>query len=386
MKQQNTSPKSGKSASALGGLMPMIMAHKIKLVSIFLIVVVLPPVMYYYNNNIKTSVRGEAKESLALPTSNASASNDMSSAQIHRNLQKRNNSTKTESDQDLAARLQHAEQQLLGNQAQTNANKKSEPVPVSQPAKSTQNIVAINNNAQSTQTQNTSSLPIQGIDANTNQVQSTSTNEKHSAQATDQLLAATSSKVALSTPSQAVKQTPVPASEPKQIPISKLTLVTPTHPAVTTPKPAVTPAPILVTPTQPATVKTTPKPEVGENAAAKVTPKPVVNKTTTASTPSSRAAMEKQLLNANGKHYTLQLVGVSHPDSLSYFVTANKLNREKVKFYQTKLRGKNWYVLVYGQYPSRTAAMNAIKTLPSNIQKQKPWARSLSSVQKDIKK
>ena len=45
----------------------------------------------------------------------------------------------------------------------------------------------------------------------------------------------------------------------------------------------------------------------------------------------------------------------------------------------------SWYVLMYGVYPSRQAALEARDTLPAKGRKNKPWPRSLKSVHASIR-
>ena len=57
-----------------------------------------------------------------------------------------------------------------------------------------------------------------------------------------------------------------------------------------------------------------------------------------------------------------------------------------IDYFETRLKNKPWFVAVTGPFGSRQLALEAIKSLPSGLKKQKPWARSVSGVQSDIRR
>ncbi|MDM8557600.1 AAA family ATPase [Candidatus Parabeggiatoa sp. HSG14] len=82
--------------------------------------------------------------------------------------------------------------------------------------------------------------------------------------------------------------------------------------------------------------------------------------------------------------YTLQILGAYDHLTLKSFLA--KYNLKEVAMFKTSHNNKDWYVLLYGIYSTRSQANAARKELPAALQKDtKPWVRSLASVQKTIK-
>lgn len=82
-----------------------------------------------------------------------------------------------------------------------------------------------------------------------------------------------------------------------------------------------------------------------------------------------------------GSHFLLQVLGtrseqaaqqilIQHGRSFHYFVKQHQ--------------GEPLYVVTYGNFPNRQAALSAADQLPSNLKAEVPWARSFSSVQQEI--
>ena len=96
---------------------------------------------------------------------------------------------------------------------------------------------------------------------------------------------------------------------------------------------------------------------------------------------------EDWLLSQESSGYTIQILGVRNEKRLLNFIEnalPSKIN--KLAYYQTSYKGKDWYPLVYGVYASQKEAASAMKQLPANIQKTSPWIRKMSSVQRAIRK
>lgn len=95
---------------------------------------------------------------------------------------------------------------------------------------------------------------------------------------------------------------------------------------------------------------------------------------------------ESWLLDQDSSYYTLQVLGVRNEESLLDFVKKYELLQKKnVAYYKTAYKGKQWYPLLYGVYPTKSDAAFAIKELPDKVQKSIPWIRKLSSVQKEVR-
>jgi septal ring-binding cell division protein DamX len=92
---------------------------------------------------------------------------------------------------------------------------------------------------------------------------------------------------------------------------------------------------------------------------------------------------ERTILSAPTHHYTLQLIGSSSKAAIQKVMASNHL-QQKAKVYHAKVKGKDFYGLIYGSYPSQTAANDAIAHLPANLQQLKPWAKPYASVKASI--
>ena len=111
--------------------------------------------------------------------------------------------------------------------------------------------------------------------------------------------------------------------------------------------------------------------------------KPVTPPKTTAKNTIYR---ESWLLDQESSYYTLQVLGVRNEESLLNFVKEHKLlQNQNVAYYQTVYKGKQWYPLLYGVYPTKSDAADAVKELPDKIQKSIPWLRRMSAVQKEVR-
>lgn len=84
----------------------------------------------------------------------------------------------------------------------------------------------------------------------------------------------------------------------------------------------------------------------------------------------------------SSSYYTLQLGSAASTEGLDEQVRRYKLSNYLV--YETVRNNYQWYVLVYGEYPILSAAKKALKVLPPEIQKDKPWIRILKQVQSEL--
>ena len=79
----------------------------------------------------------------------------------------------------------------------------------------------------------------------------------------------------------------------------------------------------------------------------------------------------------NKSHYTLQLLGTHQKNTLQKYLSKYSLNNDAATF-KSKRNNKDWFTLIYGNYPTKTAAQNAVKQLPKGV--SKPWVRSFASI------
>jgi len=174
-----------------------------------------------------------------------------------------------------------------------------------------------------------------------------------------------------------------PATEQRR----EVTAFTETTDAVTPTEPVDQTAPIVTAPVATAAPETSPVEEA--------TPPPAVAAKETASTTvqpsqSSHASepgqphREDWLLQQQPGDFTLQLLGSRDPASIATYIRRNTLDPAKTAYYRGRYRDADWYVLLYGIYPDKASALAARSTLPDRVQKDKPWSRSLKSVQNSI--
>jgi len=79
----------------------------------------------------------------------------------------------------------------------------------------------------------------------------------------------------------------------------------------------------------------------------------------------------------NKNNFTLQLLGTHQEATAKSYLKKFSLNEEAAIF-KVNHKGKNWYTLLYGNYPSKPAAQAAANKLPTGV--SKPWVRSFASV------
>lgn len=89
------------------------------------------------------------------------------------------------------------------------------------------------------------------------------------------------------------------------------------------------------------------------------------------------------LLSQNSNSYTLQILGTHELVNLQNFIKQYSHITELAMF-KTTYRNKDWYVLVYGIYSTRSEAQAAVKQMPEEFQNTKPWIRSIASIQQLI--
>ncbi|WP_053147723.1 AAA family ATPase [Pseudomonas sp. Pf153] len=145
---------------------------------------------------------------------------------------------------------------------------------------------------------------------------------------------------------------------------------TPTPTPTPAPAPAAKPAPA---PTQVATAKPAPAP----TPAAKPAPTPAAKPATTA----GKATGGNWYAGQAPGNYVVQILGTSSESAAQNFV---KEQGGEYRYFKKVLNGKPLYVITYGSFASRDAAVSAIKALPAKVQAGKPWPRTVASVQQEL--
>lgn len=90
------------------------------------------------------------------------------------------------------------------------------------------------------------------------------------------------------------------------------------------------------------------------------------------------------LLSQNPESFTIQIVASASKENLIKFSKNNFANKQTA-FYQKITNNKQWFVLVYGIYPTKENALEEIKALPESIQKNKPYPIQIKSIQKSTR-
>jgi len=85
----------------------------------------------------------------------------------------------------------------------------------------------------------------------------------------------------------------------------------------------------------------------------------------------------------NPAHYTIQLAGAYGREVLAD-IGGRLLLPGPLALYQRDWNGREWNVLLYGDFSTKTEAQAAIGSLPEEIMAAKPWVRRLSWVQEDL--
>lgn len=80
-------------------------------------------------------------------------------------------------------------------------------------------------------------------------------------------------------------------------------------------------------------------------------------------------------------HYVIQITASRSIEGLKKFVTQNKIANYHI--YETQYSNGKWFILVKGNYSSIDEAHKAIKSLPTALQKDKPWVKSGAMVNKE---
>ena len=153
----------------------------------------------------------------------------------------------------------------------------------------------------------------------------------------------------------------------------------PTAPAATpTPTPAQTPAPAAPVASAPAS-KPAPAPAPAKpaaikpatTAAAKPAPAPA------AKPASGGGAGSQWYRNQSGGNFALQILGTGSEANAQAFI--RQQGGGDFRYFKKTLQGKPFYVVTYGSFPNRAAALAAVKKLPSKVQAGKPWPRTFAS-------
>jgi DamX protein len=160
-----------------------------------------------------------------------------------------------------------------------------------------------------------------------------------------------------------VTTTAPPAGVPAGPAPTPVTKPVPAPTQVATAKPAPVPAPAA---------KPAPAPAKPAVAAAKPVEKPAA---------ATKAAGGTWYAGQAPGNYVVQILGTSSEAAAQNFV---KEQGGEYRYFKKVLNGKPLYVITYGSFSNRDAAVSAIKALPAKVQAGKPWPRTVASVQQEL--
>lgn len=89
------------------------------------------------------------------------------------------------------------------------------------------------------------------------------------------------------------------------------------------------------------------------------------------------------ILQQPATNFSAQLMGSSQPETLIKVASQTAL-KDRAAIYKRQRNNKDWFVLVYGSEPSRSAMQTAIKSLPASLQRNKPWVRPMTTIQAEV--
>ncbi len=93
---------------------------------------------------------------------------------------------------------------------------------------------------------------------------------------------------------------------------------------------------------------------------------------TTIDNPDSRTEPEKS--------YTIQLLASGNEPAVNKFIRNAGLDGVANYYRAKKKNGDDWFVVTYGKYGSKRAAISAINDLPDKMSIYRPWARTVNSM------
>jgi len=99
--------------------------------------------------------------------------------------------------------------------------------------------------------------------------------------------------------------------------------------------------------------------------------------------PQNKPVVASALGRMSPQHYVVQLIAATDPARLASF-RASLPSGLPLASYQRITSGQRWHVLVYGDFSSIAQARAAINQLPALAREQKPWAKPVAQVHKEM--
>ncbi|MCQ3032362.1 AAA family ATPase [Pseudomonas syringae] len=146
--------------------------------------------------------------------------------------------------------------------------------------------------------------------------------------------------------------------------------------APSTPRSSIAPPAAATAPKPTAPAATAPKSAAPAQAPTQV----ATAKTAPAAAGKSAAGSSWYGSQAPGR-YVVQILGTSSESTAQAFVAEQG---GEYRYFKKTLQGKPLYVITYGNFSDRAAALAAIKVLPAKVQAGKPWPRTVASIQQEL--
>jgi DamX protein len=177
------------------------------------------------------------------------------------------------------------------------------------------------------------------------------------------------------------------AFSPAQVPAAGVPVSPPAVPS--TPAPRVE-TPVAVQPVAPAPAPVAVAPvsrPAAPVAAPEAVPRPAVAAPQPAARPSPAVASGGNITSSAGWYraqpagnYVLQVLGTRSEQAAQALV---KQYGADYRYFSKSHQGKPLYVVTYGSFASRSAAQNAVASLPARLRSEKPWPKSFASIRQE---
>lgn len=129
------------------------------------------------------------------------------------------------------------------------------------------------------------------------------------------------------------------------------------------------------------TVKSAPKPPNEEQNKPVLAPQATVSVSARAG--AARLWREDWLLRQEATGFTIQLAGFQDEGAIPGFLRRHPL-AGSIAYYRTTRKGRLWFPVLYGVYPDRQKANEALNRLPEKLRQSGVWIRAMDSVHKEI--
>lgn len=93
---------------------------------------------------------------------------------------------------------------------------------------------------------------------------------------------------------------------------------------------------------------------------------------------------ESWIWSQDPSYFTLQLLGGRELASIQRLLKRYPALSSHAVYFRSQRNGQNWYAIIYGVYADRQKAMAAVKHLPADLQKSRPWIRSFASIHAEL--